>query len=189
MNKQNRIVVPIRSKSVLKYGFKCAVYWWVFFMLLESAKTASPPPNWHLVLVIVLVTKAVFEFLCSLIHHTISEEGLVICFLNIPLRVVLWNQIRHATYLYAWIHTETRMDYGQIIVVSFAGCPRFFYETDSLYSYLPKHPFGATCIWLPPHDVSRYTEVFQSYFPALERQSQESAKRIKESRRPWKTKT
>ena len=180
MSDQRQTRIPIAWKRTLFHIIKCGIFLCMLFMLL---KVGDHDPAWSVWIMTVTVVWNICDLLYTLIHHSLSERGLSIRFLGIPVRVIPWERIRHASYLHTWIETKDFVGQGQIIVVAFSGCPRFFYETDSLYGYLQRHLIGATCIWLPNHDVRQYTESFESHFPSLERQNQESAKRIRATRR------
>lgn len=105
----------------------------------------------------------------SCLHWTICEQGIIVRFLLIPIRLIRWDKITMAEYIYNWFtgSSSIKMD-GQGIFITLVGCPLFSPEIDGLNMFLLKHPIGSLFIRFTPRKQIEYVELFQLYFPELD---------------------
>ena len=165
----------IRLKRVLLFS----ILLWSATILLESDYIRVSLYGF-----ILLIEWLIFfaGLLSSLINHTISENGIRVCFLNLPVRTIPWEKVKHAIYVHTWRDPRTRYHWGpahgQIIYVTLKAGIRFWPEQDVRLWHKLRYPFSTVCLWLPNKDVRLFTEAFERHYPGLERQTQESAQHM-----------
>lgn len=115
----------------------------------------------------ILAVLGILVFVKASFFWEISEKGITVYFILIPVRRILWNQVDTAEYIYKWsngVITEK----GQGIFITLKGCPCFSPEVDALDLFQLKNPFGSLFMRFTPTHQKRYIETFQHYFPNLE---------------------
>ena len=114
--------------------------------------------------------------ICS-VHYTFSEKYLVVKFLGIPFRFILWRSIHGAIYLHTW--HESRQGQlrtwqtpsvvkGNAIFVSLGYCRQFNPEYDTRWRFQMANPMQTLFIRLPQKKAAAYIEAFQAFYPDLE---------------------
>lgn len=116
-----------------------------------------------------LARVSILALLTGCLHWTICEKGIVVRFLWIPIRLIRWNNISTAEYVFEWFTGSSymKMD-GQGIFVTLHGCPCFSPEIDGLNMFLLKHPVGSLFIRFTPRKQKKYVALFQHYYPELD---------------------
>lgn len=102
-------------------------------------------------------------------HYSIHKFGIVVHFLWIPVRIIKWEKVYAAEYIYEW-HMDAKSNYkskGQGIMVTLRGCPVYCAEFDSMTYFQWRHPWGAHFIRFTPWKRKHYVQVFQQYYPNL----------------------
>ena len=104
-------------------------------------------------------------------HYSIHSDGIKVRFLWVPIRLIKWEQVAHAEYVYRW-HTGAKgaKMTGQGIFVTLRGCPYFCPEIDALNMFTLRHPLGSFFIRFTPKYQKRYVDIFSHYFPRLDYQ-------------------
>jgi len=102
-------------------------------------------------------------------HMTLSDYGILIRFLGIPIRKILWEQINSATYIYNWYPTKLAKEpmTGQGILILLSNQFDFCPDMDCLTSFLLRHPRQAFFVLMTPLGQKRYVEAFQRFYPQL----------------------
>ena len=111
-----------------------------------------------------------FVLIRSSVHWSIHKNYIMIHFLWIPIRIIRWENVFHAEYIYRWSASGKSYDVmkGQGIFVTLNGCPNFCPEVDALGMFLLKHPFRAFFIQFTPRNQQRYVAIFKQYYPELD---------------------
>lgn len=114
---------------------------------------------------------SVLLLLKTCFHYSIHSEGIKVRFLWIPVRLIKWEHISHAEYVYRW-HTGAKNAQitGQGIFVTLRGCPFFCPEIDALNMFQLRHPFGSFFIRFTPKHQQKYVDAFMLYYPELDYQ-------------------
>lgn len=108
------------------------------------------------------------------VHYAITKEGIIVMWINIPLRRIRWAQVGHAEYLHLWkgtrrFYTDLGRGHrtGQMIYVTLKGCPQYLpkYQYREVHNWL--HPFRAMSIWLPRETKYEYIDLFMEYYGEL----------------------
>ena len=91
-------------------------------------------------------------------------------FLWIPIRIIRWEKLSQAEYIYQWSASGKSYDKrkGQGIFITLKGCPYFSPEIDALDMFLLKHPFRSLFIRFTPRNQQRYVSIFKRYYPELD---------------------
>ncbi len=107
-------------------------------------------------------------------HYSIHKKYIMVRFLCIPVRIIRWDKVSTAQYLYQWGSTNKYAQWekhgksrGQGIFVTLKGCPPFVPELDGLDTFTLRHPIGSFFIRFTPRQQKKYVKIFQSYFPEL----------------------
>lgn len=170
MSDRNHILTtPPRWRRL--WGFSVLLFAYSI-LWLDARFEATHPGN---IVFLVLCFIAALEAFIPGVHYTISKEGLIIRWLNIPIRKICWDKVGRAEYIHIW--KDTRRFYtnlergptsGQIIYVTLKGCPYYHpsYEVRAWHNLL--HPFRSMCLWLPRETKYEYIDLFKEYFPLLE---------------------
>ena len=105
------------------------------------------------------------------VHYALSEKGITVRFLWLPIRRIKWDQLSHAEYIYKW---ATGSSYGSVrgqgIYVTLKGCPMFSPELDNPGLFTLKHPIGSFFIRFTPKHQKHYVDIFLHYYPDLDYQ-------------------
>ena len=105
------------------------------------------------------------------VHYSLSEKGITVRFLLIPIRRIKWDQLSHAEYIYKW---ATGSSYGSVrgqgIFATLKGCSMFSPELDNPGLFTLKHPVGSFFIRFTPKHQMQYVDVFLYYYPDLDYQ-------------------
>ena len=111
----------------------------------------------------------VYLLIISCFHWSIHKEYIMIHLLWIPIRIIRWEKLSQAEYIYKW-STDGRFGEmtGQGIVITLKGCPCFSPEIDGLNMFLLRHPFRSLFIRFTPRNQQRYVAIFKRYYPELE---------------------
>lgn len=114
----------------------------------------------------------------SCVRYTISEVGLTIRLLWIPIRTFEWREVSYAVYSYAWKEaSRVRYRYtpsvmrGHMIFVSLKYCPPYDPVADSRADFAFAHPLSFIAIQLPANCKDDFIAIFRGYFPELKIQS------------------
>lgn len=102
-------------------------------------------------------------------HYSIHKFGILVHFMWIPVRIIKWEKVYAAEYIYEW-HMDTKSRYqskGQGIMVTLRGCPTYCAEIDSMLYFQWRHPWGAHFIRFSKRRRKRIAQVFQQYYPNL----------------------
>ena len=126
---------------------------------------------------IVSVLLGVYAIIICSVHYTFSEQYLIVKFLGIPFRFILWRSIHGAIYLHTW--HESRQGQlrtwqtpsvvkGNAIFVSLGYCRQFNPEYDTRWRFQMANPMQTLFIRLPQKKAAAYIEAFQAFYPDLE---------------------
>ena len=111
----------------------------------------------------------IYVVVTSCFHWSIHRNYIMVHFLWIPVRIIRWQDVLSAEYIYSW---RTGSSFGKMtgqgIFVTLSGCPYFSPETDALNLFMMKHPFHTLFIRFTPRNQQRYVKIFQEYCPDLE---------------------
>ena len=135
---------------------------------MEAELKATHPGNIFFLILFVLTAFSIFT---SGMHYTIRNEGIVVKWLNVPIRIVKWEQIGYAEYIHIWkdvrhfyTDLERGLVSGQIIYVTLKGRPRYYPRYDVRTWHSLMHPLGAMCIRLPRDTKYQYIDLFKCRF-------------------------
>ena len=117
-----------------------------------------------------LVFLGFYVLIQSSFHWSIHKKFIMIHFLWIPVRIIRWENVFHAEYIYRWSASGKSYDVmkGQGIFVTLNGCPNFCPEVDALSKFMLKHPFRTIFIRFTPRNQQRYVAIFRQYYPELD---------------------
>lgn len=111
----------------------------------------------------------IYLLIRNCVSYIVHPKGIIICWMLIPFRLIKWERVSTAEYLYQWhtwkIHQETK---GQGIFITLPQAPIFSPEIDELSKFILKHPFSSCFIRFTPRNRKRYVEVFRQYYPDLQ---------------------
>ena len=95
-------------------------------------------------------------------------------FLYIPVRIICWNNVNRAQYVYKWHSSNRHTRFGkyaeirgQGIFVTVNGCPPFVPELDGMDTFTFRHPINSFFIQFTPRYQKKYVKIIQRYFPEL----------------------
>ena len=113
---------------------------------------------------------AIYVLIQSAFHWSLHKKFIMVHFLWIPVRIIRWENISQAEYIYRWSASGKTYDImkGQGIFVSLKGCPSFSPEIDALNMFMLKHPFHTLFIRFTPRNQQRYVAIFKKYYPDLD---------------------
>lgn len=167
VKKQNSMIIPPYWVDLLVsiltliagYAFR---YLHQYFEINESAR--------NLRLVEFIIGMGYLVFFKSCVHYSFGNGGIVVRFLWIPIRLIKWDLIENAEYIYKW---NTGVKYfgdmdGQGIFVTLQGCSIFVPEVDGLNLFLLRHPFRSLFIRFTPRNQKAYVAAFKAHCPQLE---------------------
>ena len=101
-------------------------------------------------------------------HYGITEKGLSIRFLYIPLFLIRWEKISTAQYICSWRNGRSGSEEkGYGIFVTLGSSPAFLPEIDGLGMFLLKHPFRAFFIRFTAKKRVEYVKAFRKHYPDL----------------------
>ena len=154
--------------------FRCTTLY-LALSLIMFLSIRSHFRHWGYYLTIPFFAILAFNVFCTGINYTISKNGIVVNWLNIPLHKIAWDMIGHAIYLHRW--SDPRFSfrrhehgpvYGQIIYVTLKGCTPLHVDSQTRLWHNLLHPFHTACIWLPRDNKQLYIDLFAKYYPSLE---------------------
>ena len=118
-----------------------------------------------------LIIGGLLVLLKTCVHYSLSEKGITVRLLWIPIRRIKWDKLSHAEYIFKW---ATGSSYGNVrgqgIYVTLRGCPMFSPELDNPGLFTLKHPLGSFLIRFTPKHQKQYVDVFLHYYPDLDYQ-------------------
>lgn len=164
-----------------KFGCDAAVFLLLLICYAEMDIAQDNPGR--IVLLVILIGFFVSAMIPG-IHYTITYEGIIVKWLNIPLRKIRWAQVEHAEYLHLWY--DLRRFYtdlgkgpktGQLIYVTLKGCPRYFPMSQHRAVHNRLHPFRAMTIWLARDTKHIYIDFFKECYPNLKMQPVDNEKK------------
>lgn len=102
-------------------------------------------------------------------HYSIHKFGILVHFVWIPVRVIKWEKVSAAEYIYEWRYCPQYNDTnkGQGIMVTLMGCPTYCAELDVMYAFRWRHLWSAHFIRFSKRRRKRIAQVFQQYYPNL----------------------
>ena len=115
-----------------------------------------------------LLVCGIFLLVIKLFHVAVTEKGLSIRFLYIPIYRIRWEKISTAQYIFSW----KKRKYGSTvkgngIFITLSSCPAFLPEIDELGLFLLKHPFNALFIQFSDKNKVEYVKAFREHYPNL----------------------
>lgn len=117
---------------------------------------------------IVLLIASIYVLLRSSFSYLICPRGIVVFFLFIPVRLIRWNKVSTAEYLYHWIIIKSIYEVnGHGLMITLPASEPFAPEIDSVQLFTEKHPFSSIFMRFSKRNKDRYLKIFQEYFPNL----------------------
>lgn len=158
---QKTVVIPPYGKTLLVaiglifLGIICYMEYYI------NGRDFLYYANWFLGVGIIL-------FIDKSFHTAITEKGLQIRFLYIPIYRIRWNKISTAQYICSWKATERGSEEkGNGIFITLPTCPAFIPEVDGLDMFRLKHPFSSFFIQFTEKNKRKYVSMFCHYYPNL----------------------
>ena len=142
------------------FGFACiGIYFWN----PDASRVGGISPSKVLLIMGLLI------ILKASIHYSIGNKGILVRIIGIPIRLIKWNQVSTAEYIYEWNNGAKcgGSVKGQGIFVTLHNCPCFSPEVDGLDMFVLHHPFSCLFIRFTSRSQEKFVELFQLYYPAL----------------------
>ena len=114
---------------------------------------------------IICFTVSLIITLCFCIHWSISENGVCIRLLWIPIYTIPWDHITDAQVLKEWHMTKGSPTKQRGIIISVRPAPAFCQNTDRMDSFLVKNFLKVYIVFISPKTENEVAHYFQKYFP------------------------
>lgn len=168
------MVQPVKSRVIIPpYWPKIAFGIFVLILEILLEKWAADPGE-PIVLMGTwqsrfLILASVYIIIEGCFHWSIHEKFIMVHFLWIPVRIIRWEKVFNAEYIYSWsTGAKWGTMEGQGIFITLEGCPLFSPEVDALNFFMMQHPFRTIFIRFTPRKQKRYVELFKRYYPTLD---------------------
>ena len=162
-NIKKRIIIPPHWATVFLFAAICLLVFYAhaWAKSIESHDLTEKYETYCFGMTVVLIS--------LLFHYGITPKGIVCMFLFIPFRLIKWEDVSTAEYIYEWPSSYRGgiQLKGQGIVVSLTSGPPFAPEVDAPNILRWKHPFSTCWMRFSKAKRKQYVEVFQQYFPEL----------------------
>lgn len=97
--------------------------------------------------------------------YVLSEKGILVLYMFIPIRRIRWHHISSAMYLHQWEGGKYSKIKGQSIIITLRNIGPV--DPEAMPSVRLKHPFGTEFIQFTKRNTDAYVKAFREYYPKL----------------------
>lgn len=102
------------------------------------------------------------------VSFVLTPRGIWVVWLFIPTRLIRWDDVSYAMYLYHWtVWQSYNKAKGQGIIITLHSILPFNPTFDAVNKFTMKHPIGSVFIRLTKRNRDRVVKAFREYFPKL----------------------